>query len=176
MYLLSLGQYMRRFLDSIYTLSAWLAGICMIGVLIMVLLTMLGRLLHFDLAGSDAYAGYFMAGAGFLALAPTLKHNEHIRVTLIIGKLTGLPRKIMEVITVVIAVLISGFIAFFSCRLMWQSYQYDDVSTGNDATPMWIPQIFMAVGSIIFFIAFVDEFITELKGQRVHIVEGATHE
>ena len=61
----------------------------MIGVLIMVLISILGRLMHFHVPGTDAYAGYAMAGAGFLALAHTLKTNEHIRVTLIIGKLKG---------------------------------------------------------------------------------------
>jgi hypothetical protein len=39
--------------------------------------------------GTDAYAGYFMAASGFLALAHTLKHGEHIRVTLVINALKG---------------------------------------------------------------------------------------
>lgn len=164
---------MRRFLDSLYTLSAWAAGFFMIGVLIMVLITMLGRSFNFNLSGSDSYAGYLMAGAAFMALAPTLRHNEHIRVTLIIGRLTGLPRKIMEMLTLIIAVCITGFLCFFSCRLVWQSYQYDDISTGNDATPLWIPQIVMAVGTIIFFIAFIDELIAEIRGKRTHLIEGS---
>lgn len=142
----------------------------MIGVLVMVMLTILSRLFGFYAPGTDAYAGYAMAGAGFMALASTFKKNEHIRVTLIIGKLTGAPRKIMEIITLLIAASISGFLAFYACRLVYDSYQYDDISTGIDATPMWIPQIVMAVGTVIFFIAFVDELIMEIRGQRVHAV------
>ncbi|HRB10424.1 MAG TPA: TRAP transporter small permease subunit, partial [Ottowia sp.] len=80
---------MRRFLDFLYDGAAWLAALAMIGVLLMVLISILGRLLDFHLPGTDAYAGYSMAAAGFLALAHTLKKNEHIRVTLLIGRLTG---------------------------------------------------------------------------------------
>ena len=84
---------MRRSLDFLYDAAAWLAALAMIGVLAMVLASILGRLLHFNLAGSDAYAGYCMAAAGFLALAHTLKKNEHIRVSLIIGRLAGGARR-----------------------------------------------------------------------------------
>ena len=67
---------MRRWLDGLYTASAWVAGISMIGVLAMVLLTIVSRLFGFSAPGSDAYAGYAMAGAGFMALASTLKASD----------------------------------------------------------------------------------------------------
>jgi hypothetical protein len=61
----------------------------MIGLLVMVLLSIVSRQLHFHVPGTDAYAGYLMAGAGFLALAHTLKRGEHIRVTLLLSALSG---------------------------------------------------------------------------------------
>jgi hypothetical protein len=70
---------------SLYDGAAWLAALFMVGVLVMVLLSIVGRQLHFNVPGTDAYAGYSMAGAGFLALAHTLKRNEHIRVTLLLS-------------------------------------------------------------------------------------------
>lgn len=157
---------MRRFLDGIYTASAWLAGLGMIGVLLMVSTAILGRLLGFPVGGADAYAGYAMAGAGFLALASTLKHGEHIRVTLVLGMLRGRSRRGLEILALLIAVALSGFLAFYSARLVWQSWDFHDISTGIDATPLWIPQIPMAVGTLIFFIAFLDEFCLELLGKR----------
>ena len=59
----------------------------MVGTLAMVLPGIAGRLLDFHVPGTDAYAGYCMAAAGFLALAHTLKRGEHIRVTLILEHL-----------------------------------------------------------------------------------------
>ena len=87
---------MRRFLDGIYGSAAALAALCMVGLLVMVLLSIASRQLHFQVPGSDAYAGYLMAAAGFLALAHTLKRGEHIRVTLVINALSGASRKALE--------------------------------------------------------------------------------
>ena len=158
---------MRRSLDFLYDATAWLAALSMIGVLVMVLNSILGRLLNFHLPGSDAYAGYSMAAAGFLALAHTLKKGEHIRVTLVIGRLRGGARRALELLSLSAAVLLAGLFAWFSLRLVWQSHQFNDMSTGNDATPLWIPQIAMAVGTVLLFVAFVDEWVQELRGLRV---------
>lgn len=168
---------MRKFLDGLYSAAAWLAGLSMIGILVMVLLTVLSRVIGFNAPGTDAYAGYAMAGAGFLALASTFKKGEHIRVTLLLGALKGSALKTMEVIALVIATVLSGFLAFYASRLVWQSWEIDDISVGIDATPLWIPQIFMALGTLVFFIAFCDELVLELMGKRKPVVkEDAHHE
>ena len=162
---------MRRSLDLLYDAAAWLAALAMIGVLVMVLASVLGRLLNFNLPGTDAYAGYCMAAAGFLALAHTLKKNEHIRVSLIIGRLTGGARRGLEMWALTAAVFLSGLFAWFSIRLVWLSRVYNDMSTANDATPLWIPQLAMAIGTAVLFTAFGDEGVRELRGQRSHADE-----
>ena len=159
---------MRRTLDLIYDGAAWLAALFMIGVLAMVLLSVFGRLLHFHLPGTDAYAGYFMAGAGFLALAHTLKKNEHIRVTLLLNATTGTGRRWLELWALTAAVLLSALFAYFSVRLAYQSRLFNDVSTGNDATPLWIPQLAMVAGTVILLVAFIDEWVLEWRGHRRH--------
>jgi hypothetical protein len=75
---------LRHALDRLYGAAAWAAALFMIGTLVMILLSVTGRLLDFHVRGTDAYAGYCMAAAAFLALAHTLKRGEHIRVTLIL--------------------------------------------------------------------------------------------
>lgn len=159
---------MRRLLDFLYDACAWLAALAMIGVLVMVLTSILGRLLDFHLPGTDAYAGYSMAAAGFLALAHTLKKNEHIRVTLLIGRLKGGARRGLELWALSAAVLLAALFAWFSVRLVWLSRVYNDVSTSSDATPLWIPQITMAVGTVMLLVALVDEWVLEVRGVRAH--------
>lgn len=157
---------MRRLLDGLYEASAWLAALAMIGVLVMVLLSIVSRQLGFHVAGTDAYAGYSMAAAGFLALAHTLKRNEHIRVTLFLGRLKGRARHLLEMWALSAAVLLAGLFAFYSVRLAYVSRTLNDISTGNDATPLWIPQLAMALGTLILLVAFIDEWVLELRGQR----------
>ena len=163
---------MRRALDLLYDSAAALAALFMIGLLVMVLLSILGRQLHFHVPGTDAYAGYLMAAAGFLALAHTLKRGEHIRVTLLLNALHGTARRALERWSLGAAVLLAWLFAFYSVRLAWQSWKFHDISTASDATPLWIPQIAMAVGTVIFAIAFVDELLLELRGRRASADDG----
>jgi TRAP-type C4-dicarboxylate transport system permease small subunit len=160
----------RKLLDGLYDAAAWLAALAMIGLLVMVLLSVVSRLLHFHVPGTDAYAGYMMAAAGFLALAHTLKRGEHIRVTLLLSALKGRTRRGLEIWALAAATLLACLSAFYAARLAWQSHTFNDISTGNDATPLWIPQLSFAVGTTILAIAFIDELVLELQGRRVQVV------
>ena len=158
---------MRRALDALYAGAAGLAALCMVGLLVMVLLSVAGRLLHFHVPGTDAYAGYLMAGAGFLALAHTLKRGEHIRVTLLLSMLRGSAKRALEIWALATASALTLLSAFYSARLVWQSHSFNDISTSNDATPLWLPQIAMALGTVVLAIAFVDELVLEVLGRRI---------
>lgn len=158
---------MRAVLDRLYMAAAWLAASMMIGLLIMVLLSILGRQFGFHVRGTDAYAGYLMAGAGFLALAHTLKRGEHIRVTLLLQWLSPSAKHRLELLALAAAAVLAALLAYFSVKLCWQSLQFNDISTSNDATPLWIPQISMAVGTLVLAVAFLDELVLEWRGLRV---------
>jgi len=157
---------MRRLLDALYTGAAYLAAVFLAGTLVMVLLSVFGRLLDFNVRGTDAYAGYFMAGAGFLALAHTLVRGEHIRVSLVLEHVGVRVRRVLERVSLGLAAGLAIAFAYYSVRLAWQSYAFHDVSTGIDATPLWLPELAMAIGTVIFAIAFVDEFVREFSGAR----------
>ena len=157
---------MRRSLDLLYDAAAYLAALFLIGTLAMVLAGIFGRMFGFQVRGSDAYAGYFMAGAGFLALAHTLVRGEHIRVNLVLEHVGAHARRVLERCSLGAASLLAIAFAYYSVRLAWQSYLLHDISTGNDATPLWEPQLAMAAGTVVFAVAFVDEFVQELSGKR----------
>jgi TRAP-type C4-dicarboxylate transport system permease small subunit len=157
---------LRKLLDSLYDGAAWLAALFMVGLLVMVLLGIASRQLHFHVPGTDAYAGYLMAASGFLALAHTLKKGEHIRVTLLLGRLRGGARRGLELWALFASAALAVLSAFYSARLVWQSRQFNDISTGNDATPLWMPQLAMAIGTAVLAIAFIDELVLEWRGRR----------
>ena len=157
----------RRALDALFDGAAALAALCMVALLVMVMLGIVGRLLHFHVPGTDAYAGYLMAGAGFLALAHTLKCGEHIRVTLLLSALKGRAKHALELWALTGASALAALMAYYSVRLAWQSHSFNDISTGNDATPLWLPQIAMAAGTLILLLALLDELVLEWRGLRV---------
>ncbi|MBP9735435.1 MAG: TRAP transporter small permease [Rhodoferax sp.] len=163
---------MRRLLNALYDSTAALAALCLVGLLGMVMLSIISRQLGFNVRGIDAYAGYLMAGAGFLALAHTFKKGEHIRVTLLLNRFGERTRRYLEIWCLGAASLLGLLLAYYSCRLAWQWALFNDISTGNDATPLWIPQLGMALGAVVFALAFVDEWVLELLGKRHDSVGG----
>ena len=167
---------MRSFLDRLYNAAAYLAAFFLVGTLAMVALGIVGRLVNWYLAGTDSYAGYCMAASGFLALAHTLKRGEHIRVSLLIEHAQPRVRRALELWALAAATVLAAAFAWYSVRLAFQSWQFNDISTGNDATPLWIPQLAMAGGTIVLLIALVDDLILEWRGQRrIRTAEEALH-
>ena len=157
---------MRRALDALYDGAAWLAALAMVGLLLMVLLSIVSRQAGFHVPGTDAYAGYLMAGSGFLALAHTLKRGEHIRVTLLLHHLSGRARRALELWALGAGTLLALLFAWYSVRLAWQSHLFNDISTSNDATPLWLPQLGMAIGALVMALACLDEWVLEWRGLR----------
>lgn len=150
---------MRTLLNLIYRWSGGAAALCMVGVLLMVITGVVTRELGIYVRGTDDYAGYCMAAAGFLALAYTFKHGEHIRVTLLIEHLSGTPKRVLEWSALAFGTLISGALACYSVRLVLNSRQFNDISQGVDATPLWIPQLAMAIGTVVLLLAFIDDLL-----------------
>ncbi|MBL8492131.1 MAG: TRAP transporter small permease, partial [Rhodocyclaceae bacterium] len=62
---------------------------------------------------------------------------------------------------------LAGALAWFSARLVWQSWSFGDISQGTDATPLWIPQLAMAVGAAVLLVAMIDDFLGLLSGRRL---------
>ena len=157
---------MRAFLDSLYRLSGGLAAVGMVATLVLVTSGVVTRPLGIYLPGTDDYAGYAMAACGFLALAYTFKLGEHIRVSLVIERLGPRMRRIAEWVAHGAGLVVASILAWYAVRLVWQSHEFDEISQGIDATPLWIPQLSMAIGSVILLIAVLDDFIQVSLGRE----------
>jgi TRAP-type C4-dicarboxylate transport system permease small subunit len=167
---------LRKALDTLYDAAGYLAAFFMVGILLMVLASVVGRLAGFNLRGSDAYAGYCMAAAGFLALAHTFKRGEHIRVTLFLDRFHGRLRRPLELWCHAAGTFFCAVLALFCARLVWQSRAFNDISQGNDATPLWIPQVAMAAGALVLLVAMVDEFVAVIRRRETPLGgPGAEH-
>lgn len=160
---------MRKLLDRFYQGLLYLAALSMVAALVTILLGIAGRQFHFDLPGLDAYAGYSIAAALFLALPATLRNGDHIRVTLLLGKLNGTPRKVLDYWCLASATGLSMYLAWYAARLVYVSYITHDISGAADATPLWIPQIAMAVGAFGLALAFAEDLVLKLAGEEVNI-------
>lgn len=157
---------MRAILNLLYRGTGALAALGLVGTLVFVATGIVSRPLGLYLRGTDAYAGYCMAACGFLALAYTFKHGEHIRVNLLLERLGPRMRARVEWCALAAGTVVAAALTWYSTKMLSLSHQYGDVSQGIDATPLWLPQIFMVVGTATFLIALLDDLVMRTLGRE----------
>ncbi len=148
-------------LDRFYELCGYLAAMSLITILVLIVLNMVARWTGQVFPGSTNYAGYAMATASFLAMAYALGRGAHIRVSLLLAAL-GRYRWWGEIWALGIGSAIGCYFAWYAVRGTYWSHKLHDVSQGQDATPLWIPQLAMAVGACVLALALVDHFLRAL--------------
>ena len=100
-----------------------------------------------------------MAASSFLALAYTFSENGHIRITLFLEKAKKGTRRVLELWCLFVASLFSGFLFYYFVKMLFVSIRFGERSEGADEIYIWIPQLSVAIGSTIFFICIVHNFI-----------------
>jgi hypothetical protein len=108
-----------------------------------------------------------MAAAGFLALAHTFARGEHIRVTLILEHVGAKAHRAPRGLVACDSLPSRQCLRVLQHEARFQSWDFNDISTGNDATPLWIPQLTMAFGRRSRHRA-VDALVLEWRGKRAH--------
>ncbi|MEF3254298.1 MAG: TRAP transporter small permease, partial [Deferribacterales bacterium] len=101
----------------------------------------------------------------FLAMAQTFIKNEHIRVNIVLSRLKQPFKKFLEVFIHLAAIFIVSYLTYFSIRLAYFSFKFNDISQLPDATPLWIPQISFGLGCFVFLLAIIENLINIIKGK-----------
>jgi len=161
---LATDRMIRTFLDGLYLVAGYLAGVFLLIIFLLMMGLSLGRGIGINIPAGDDLASWSMAAMAFLGLAHTFRSGEMIRVGLITDRLRGRSRWWFEMFSLVIGVGFVGFFAWHAVQLTYDSWRFNDMSQGVVAIPLWIPQTGYAAGLVILFIAFVDEFVHVLRG------------
>lgn len=154
----AVGGILRPWLDRLYLLGGVLGALCLIVILTLVTLQMLARWTGEVFPGAPDYAGYFMAGASFFAFAYALNYGAHIRVSMLLSTM-GRFRFIGEIWCFAIGTGLSVYFAYYAIKTTYWSHKLGDVSQGQDATAIWIPQLAMCAGTVLLSIAMADHLV-----------------
>ena len=156
---------MRAVLDRLYLYAGYLAGLFLIAIFVLMMMLSAGRPVGFNLPAGDEFVAWCMAATAFLGLAHTFRSGEMIRVGLLIDRIEGRARWIIEVIALVIGTGFIGYFAYYAVVMNYQTYLFNEMAQGVLAVPLWIPQIGYSLGLVILFIAFVDELVHLVSGE-----------
>ncbi len=158
---------LRRALDGLYLASGIAAALCLIAILVLIVVQMLARWTGEVFPGAPDYAGHAMASASFLAFANALNRGAHIRVAIVLNAVPKKIRRILEIWCFGIGAAVMWYFVFYAQKFVYWSWKFNDISQGQDRTPLWIPQMAMLIGAIILAIALTDHLIhLILKGEH----------
>jgi TRAP-type C4-dicarboxylate transport system permease small subunit len=155
-----------RFLDKLYAAGAVLAAIALVLIAALTLSQVIGRVIGVLIPDAGDLAGYAMAASIFLALAHTFRSGGHIRVNLLLAHVGPRLRHALECWCLIVLAVIGALFAAFSIKLVIDSHEFGDVSTGMMPMPLWIPQLSMAVGAVLLEIAVMEELVRVLRGHE----------
>jgi len=148
-----------NYLKTLYRLSGYVAAAFLILVTTFILVGIASRIFGFYIRGLAEYSGYCMAASSFLALAYTFGEKGHIRITLFLEKSKKNIRRFLEHWCLFVATFFSGFLSFYFIKMLLISINFQERSEGADEILIWIPQVPVALGSTIFFICVLHNFI-----------------
>lgn len=152
-------QNVRKFLDGLYLACGVIASLFLIAILTIIVSQMLARWTGQVFPGATNYAGYCMAAASFFAFAHALNRGSHIRVSLLLNSLSPKPKRWLDTWCFAIGTALAWYFVYYAQKATVISYRFGDVSQGQDATPIWIPQLAMVIGSFVFAIALTDHLV-----------------
>jgi len=156
----------RRFLDRLYAASGALAALCLAAIAVVMLANAGMRTAGVLFRGADEITGWLGAAACFLALGHTFRHGELVRVGLWLDHLSPRGRWAFEIWALLITFCFSGYMLWAVTSFVYGNWQDKYVTQGLLVIPLWIPQVSLIAGILIFLVAVGDELVLVLRKQK----------
>jgi TRAP-type C4-dicarboxylate transport system permease small subunit len=157
-------------IDRLSRLDGWLGAGCLVTLTALMLAEVLVRALSnvfpwvpADIPVAWEYSSYLMAATFTFGAAMTLRAGGHIRVTLVLARVSPATRRRMEIVLALMGVCFCGYLAWAMAYFTWRSFDSGQTSVSS-GTLMWIPQAFVSFGIVLLTVQFVARFFQAALG------------
>lgn len=162
-----------RIVDTIGRLAGYLAAVALMALFLLMLSEVVARnLLGVSNPIAWDYSAYMMGAIFFLAAATALKHDVHVRVTLLSETVSARAAKNLDVIATLLAFAIACYLSFSLGDQAFQSLMRGAKSFSVVATPLWIPQSVLFIGAVIFALQLLARVVRVAMGAEPSAVAG----
>lgn len=112
---------------------------------------------------ADEFSGYFLVAVVLMGLAYALLHDVHIRVEVIRSRLDRRTRSIIDALCALAGSLLTLFVAYHALRMVIDAYQLGMTADSISETPLFIPQVLIPVGLLLFALQLIANGIRRLR-------------
>jgi C4-dicarboxylate transporter DctQ subunit len=102
----------------------------------------------------------------FLSTTWILKNNGHIRLDLVVSRLSPVPRAIVDVITSAVGAALLAFITYYAIQFALNDFQIGAKSISILRPPKWTVEIIIPIGCFLLFIQFIISGLECLKNWK----------
>jgi TRAP-type C4-dicarboxylate transport system permease small subunit len=145
-------------------ISGIIQGWFILLMMVLVLVDVTSRyVLNDPLSIAEEFGGYLLVTVTTMGLAYAWKERGHVRVEFLIAALPKPLRKIVRLITLLLAFVFTGFMTLAAWELVETSFMFGTRSGSWLRTPVAYPQIVIIVGSAWMFLQLIAEIIKALS-------------
>jgi len=161
---------MRKVLERIDRSIAYLdyggiaaAVICLFSLVMLIVVNVILRyFFNHPLLFGEEYSQYLFIIVTYMSFAYTTRVGGHIQVELVIRRFSKRARDCLEAVTLVFALFLISLYFWFAWALFVRNLHSGITSSTVMLTPLWIPQISLWVGMLLFGVAIVARIIRKI--------------
>ena len=159
-------------IDRFSKISLGIAAFCLLFMLLLINVEVLGRYFFgYSTLISDEYSGYLYVGCSFLGFAYSFRSGSFLRVEILTSRLSFRIHRFFYLGACIAGFIFSLIITWEVAKLPYESYIYHSKSLQASATPLFIPQLFLPIGTASLMIVFLDGAVRTLLKKEEAIKE-----
>lgn len=146
-------------------LAGGIAGLLLVAMVLHILLEIVLRgFFHTSTFVLDEFVGYGVAAITFLSLGYTLEHGALIRVNILLSRVQGWTRRLLEALSAFLVLILLTFLGWFFWFRVARHVTRGTVSSSIAQVPMWIPEGLVLLGLGLFWLQMLAYFLRMLLG------------
>jgi TRAP-type C4-dicarboxylate transport system permease small subunit len=154
----------RRWLDRIFLAAGAVGASFIVLICALMIAQSVMRELGLRTGAINDVVAWCCAAAAFFSMAHAFKHGDFVRVTLLLESVPASTRRVLEILSLLVGTVAVSYLAWWACLFTYESWEFNDIAQGLLPIPLWIPQLSFALGSLLLWLALVDELVLVLRG------------
>lgn len=157
-------------LDRLSRLDGWLGALCLVLLTSLMLTEVVLRAVSnvipaipHTIPVAWEWSSYLMAATFTFGAAMTLRAGGHIRVHLLLARLSPHSRRVLEFFAALVGFAFTGFLAYAMVRFTYASFDRGQTSIAS-GTPLWPPQAVVTFGIFLLASQFLARLLQALFG------------
>ena len=160
-----LFMQMTRVIEKLSSIGGVISGISILLMAGLILVEIILRsVTGISVLVCEEYSAYLLVVFGSMALAYTFKSEGHIRVDLILSKLSPRNKQVINLFCTVIAFFVFVYMAFQSWGQFYGSWLSGESSMHFSKTPLWAPQVFIFAGAVLMVLQLLSTAAALFRG------------